>query len=87
MNKVDIAKTFTESFRQATGDITASTFSSCIRFIAIMLTIIAVIWCINYFMDSAEKAQEGFLIVLGSRLVRLVIGLCLFILILIVKGN
>ncbi|MGQ3887843.1 hypothetical protein ACQUW5_02280 [Legionella sp. CNM-1927-20] len=87
MSKIDIAKSFAESFKQATGDIAASSFSSCIRFIAIMFTIIAIIWCINHFMDSAEKAQEGFLVVLGSRLVRLVIGLCLFILILIVKGN
>lgn len=87
MSKVDIAKSFAASFKQATGEIAASTFSSCIRFVAIMLVIIAVMWCINHFMGNEEKAQEGFLIHLGSRITRIIFGLCLFILILIVKGN
>lgn len=87
MSKVDIAKSFAASFKQATGETAASTFSSCIRFIAIMLVIIAMMWCINHFLGSEEKAQEGFLLHLGSRLTRIIFGLCLFILILIVKGN
>lgn len=87
MSKVDIAKTFALSFKQATGDTAASVYSACIRFIAIMLVIIAVIWCINYFMGNTEKEQEGFLVVLGSRLIRIVLGFCFFILILIVKGS
>lgn len=87
MSKVDIAKTFAVSFKQAAGNIAASAFSSCIRFVAIMLVIIALMWCINHFMDYREKDQEGFLILLGSRLIRIVLGFCLFILILIVKGS
>ncbi|HGI8198511.1 TPA: hypothetical protein ACJT8D_002421 [Legionella pneumophila] len=87
MSKVDIAKTFASSFKQAAGDATASAFSGSIRFVAIMLVIIGLIWCINQFMGNTEKEQEGFLILLGSRLIRIVLGFCLFILILIVKGN
>lgn len=87
MSKVDIAKTFAASFKQAAGNTAASAYSGCIRFIAIMLVIIAVMWCINHFMGQTEKEQEGFLILLGSRLIRIVLGFCLFILILIVKGN
>ncbi|HAT1956934.1 TPA: hypothetical protein JA976_06715 [Legionella pneumophila] len=87
MSKVDIAKTFAASFKQAAGDTAASSYSGCIRFVAIMLVIIAVMWCINHFMGHTEKEQEGFLILLGSRLIRIVLGFCLFILILIVKGS
>jgi len=38
-------------------------------------------------MGHTEKEQEGFLVLLGSRLIRIVLGFCLFILILIVKGS
>jgi len=87
MSKVDIAKNFAASFKQAAGDTSAGAYSSCIRFIAIMMVIIAMIWCINNFMGNAEREQDGFLIILGSRLIRIALGLCLFILTLIVKGN
>ncbi len=87
MSKVDIAKTFAASFKQAAGNTAASAYSGCIRFIAIMLVIIGIIWCINQFMGNTEKDQEGFLILLGSRLIRIVLGFCLFILILIVKRS
>jgi hypothetical protein len=87
MSKVDIAKNFAASFKHASGDTAAGAYSSCIRFIAIMIVIIAMIWCINNFMGNAEREQDGFLIILGSRLIRIALGLCLFILTLIVKGN
>ena len=87
MGKVDIAKTFAASFKQGAGDTAASTYSGFIRFTAIMLVIIALMWCVNQFMGQVEKEQEGFLILLGSRLIRIVLGFCLFILILIVKGS
>lgn len=87
MSKVDIAKTFAASFKQAAGNTAPAVYSNCIRFIAIMTVIIAMIWCINHFMDNAEREQDGFLIRLGSRSIRIVMGLCLFILGLIVKGN
>ena len=87
MSKIDIAKTFAASFSQATGSVSASGYSGLIRFVAILLVIIAVMWSINHFMGAEEREQEGFLNRLGSRLIRIIIGLCLFILILIVKGN
>ena len=87
MSNIDIAKTFATSFKQASGNISASTYSGLIRFVAILLVIIAVMWSINHFMGADEREQEGYLIRLGSRLIRLVIGLSLFILFLIVKGD
>ena len=87
MGKSEIAKNFAASFNQAAGGISVKTYSSSIRFVAIMLVIIAVMWSINHFMGSEEREQEGFLIRMGSRLIRIVIGFCVFILCLIVKGN
>jgi hypothetical protein len=87
MGKSEIAKHFAAHFSQAAGGISVKTYSSSIRFVAIMLVIIAVMWSINHFMGSEEREQEGFLIRMGSRLIRIVIGFCLFILCLIVKGN
>lgn len=87
MGKVDIAKTFAASFKQGASNTGAYIFSETIRFIAIMMVILAVIWCTNHFMGSEEREQDSFLIHLGSRLIRLVLGFCLFILILIVKGH
>ena len=87
MGKTEIAKMFATSFSQAAGGVSVKTYSSSIRFVAIILVIIAVMWSINHFMGSEEREQEGFLIRIGSRLIRIVIGFCLFILCLIVKGN
>lgn len=87
MSNIDIAKTFATSFKHASGNISASTYSGFIRFVAILLVIIAVMWSINHFMGADEREQEGYLLRLGSRLIRLIIGLSVFILFLIVKGN
>jgi len=87
MGKTEIAKKFATSFSQAAGGVSVKTYSSSIRFVAIILVIIAVMWSINHFMGSDEREQEGFLIRMGSRLIRIVIGFCLFILCLIVKGS
>ena len=87
MIKSDIATHFATSFQQAAGGISVKTYSSSIRFIAIMLMIIAVMWSINHFLGSEEREQEGFLLRMGSRLIRIVVGFCVFILCLIVKGN
>ena len=87
MGKTDIAKQFAASFSQAASGISVKTYSSSIRFIAIMLVIIAVMWSINHFLSPGEREQEGFVISMGSRLIRIVIGVCLFILFLIVNGS
>ncbi|KTD25137.1 hypothetical protein [Legionella maceachernii] len=85
MSKDEIARLFATSFKQASNNISAQVFSGSIRFIAIALVILAVMWSVNHMMDAEEKQQQRYLVRLGSRLVRLVIGLMLFILILFVK--
>lgn len=82
MSKDEIARMFATSFKQASNNISAQVFSSSIRFIAIALVILAVMWSVNHLMGAEEKEQQGYLLRLGSRLVRLVIGLMIFILIL-----
>ncbi|MCC5791783.1 MAG: hypothetical protein JJT82_04135 [Legionellaceae bacterium] len=84
MSKDEIARLFAASFQQSSQGVSVNVFSSSIRFIAISLVIIAVMWSINHFMGAEEKEQDGFLLRLGSRLVRLVIGLMVFILLLYV---
>ncbi|HAT4451865.1 TPA: hypothetical protein JBG56_01340 [Legionella pneumophila] len=85
MSKDEIAKMFATSFKQASNNISAQVFSGSIRFIAIALVILAVMWSVNHMMDAEEKQQHGYLLRLGSRLIRLVIGLMIFILVLFIK--
>lgn len=85
MNKDEIARMFATTFKQASNNISAHVFSSCIRFIAISLVILAVMWSVNHMMGTEEKQQQGYLLRLGSQLIRLVIGLMIFILVLFVK--
>ncbi|HAT1597551.1 TPA: hypothetical protein I8Y58_002810 [Legionella pneumophila] len=85
MSKDEIARMFALTFKQASNNISAHVFSSSIRFIAISLVILAVMWCINHMMGAGEKQQQGYLLNFGSRMVRLVIGLMIFILVLFVK--
>lgn len=85
MSKDEIASLFSTTFKQASNNISAHVFCSSIRFLAIAMVILAVMWSVNHFMDAEEKDYNGYLIRLGSRLIRLVIGLTLFILILFVK--
>lgn len=82
----DIHQLFKQSFFEANSNISAHVYSSSIRFIAIILVILAVMWSVNHFLTTEEKEAEGFLTRLGSRLTRLIIGMCLFMLILIAKG-
>ncbi len=84
MSKDEIAKLFAATFQQGSQGVSVNVFSSSIRFIAISLVIIAVMWSINHSMGAEEKEQHGFLLRLGSRLIRLVIGLMVFILLLTV---
>ncbi|HHT9843865.1 TPA: hypothetical protein ACT9I4_001982 [Legionella pneumophila] len=86
MSKDEIAKLFAASFEQSSQGISVSVFSNCIRFIAISMVILAVMWSVNHFMGLDEKEQDGFLNRLGSRLIRLVIGLMVFILLLCLGG-
>lgn len=81
MNKSEMAQHFNRSFFEASG-IKASVYSDSIRVIAIVFTLLAVMWCINHFMSMEERQHDTYLISLGSRIVKLVIGLMLFILLL-----
>lgn len=82
MTKNEIAHHFSISFREASGNINASVFSGCIRVMAIVLVILAVMWSINHFLGQEERCHDTYLINLGSRITKLVIGLMLFILLL-----
>lgn len=78
----DFAKAF-----HAAGGVHALSYSGFIRFIAIMCVILGVLWSLVHFMGEEAKSSEVFLVSLGSRAVRLVIGLTLFISLLITKGS
>ena len=82
MTKTDITHYFKTSFYEASGHVNASVFSSTIRWLAVVLVILAVMWSINHFMRQEERHHDTYLISLGSRIVKLVIGLMLFILLL-----
>ncbi len=82
MTTSEIAYHFGLSFAEASGHIKASVFSDTIRLIAIVFTILAVMWSIHHFMRQEERHHDTYLMSLGSRIVKLVIGLMLFILLL-----
>ena len=73
-----IATDFANAFREA-GVQTAHQYSDFIRFIAIMFVILAMLWASHHFLSSEAKESDGFMARLGSRVVRLAIGLMLFI--------
>lgn len=76
---MSIATDFTQAFHEA-GGYTALQYCDLIRFIAVMLVILAVMWSIHHFLSSEAKESDGFMVRLGSRTVRLAIALMLFIL-------
>lgn len=83
----DINQQFSDSFKHGASEIAASQFSNSIRFMAILFVLLGVMWCVHSFMDIERRQADDFLVVLGSRVIRLVLACCLFILILMVKGN
>jgi hypothetical protein len=73
-----ITTEFATAFHEASGQ-TTSQYCGFIRFIAVMLIILAVMWCLNHFLSSEARESEGFMTRLGSRAIRLSIALMLFI--------
>ena len=73
-----ISTEFANAFREAGGQ-AASQYCDLIRFIALMFVILGVMWSMNHFLSSEAKESDGFMARLGSRVVRLAIGLMLFI--------
>ena len=73
-----ISKEFATAFREAGGQ-SALAYCDLIRFIAVMFVILAVMWSVHHFLSAEAKESDGFMARLGSRGIRLAIGLMLFI--------
>ena len=73
-----ITTAFANAFHEAGGQ-TVHQYCDFIRFIAVMLVILAVMWSIHHFLSAEAKESDGFMVRLGSRTIRLAIGLMLFI--------
>lgn len=65
----------------------ALSINGFVRFAAIMLVILAILWCVVHFMGEGPKASELFLVTLASRMARLVVGLTIFISLLMTGGS
>ena len=75
---VNISREFAKAFQDAGGQ-TLISYCDLTRFIAVMCLILAVMWSVHHFLSMEAKESDGFMSRLGSRLVRLAIGLTLFI--------
>lgn len=73
-----ISTEFANAFREAGGQ-AVTQYCDLIRFIAVMFVILGVMWSLHHFLNSEAKESDGFMVRLGSRAVRLSIGLMLFI--------
>ena len=73
-----ISTEFANAFREA-GGLAAMQYCDLIRFIALMFVILGVMWSLHHFLSSEAKEYDRFMVRLGSRAVRLSIGLMLFI--------
>jgi flagellar biogenesis protein FliO len=83
---LSIAHEFSKAFQEAGGQAAVS-YCDLIRFIAVMFIILAVMWSLHHFLSSEAKESEGFMERFGSRVVRLSIGLTLFIIFLTTRGT
>lgn len=80
-----IATNFSHAFYDAGGQ-TAIVYCNLIRFIAVMSVILGFMWALHHFLGDEAKESEGFMYRLGTRTVRLCIGLALFIIFLTTGG-
>jgi len=80
-----IASQFALYFHEASGQ-PALIYCDFIRFVAVTSVVLSVMWALHHFLSSEAKESDGFMYRLGSRLVRLSIGLTLFILFLTTSG-
>ncbi len=87
MTRDEIKYNFLRSFHEASGQMDAALSSYIIRWLAIVLMLLAVMWSINYFMNIETKSNDTYLMDFGARIVKLVIALTLFILLLTTQGK
>ena len=80
-----IATTFSHAFYDAGGQ-KAIVYCNFIRFIAVMSVVLGIMWALHNFLGDEAKESEGFMYRLGTRMVRLSIGLTLFIIFLTTTG-
>lgn len=73
-----MASDFSKAFQEA-GGFGALSYSNLVRFIAVMSIIMAVLWSMNHFMSEEAKRSESFMVQMGTRVVRLAVGLILSI--------
>jgi len=76
---LNFSHAFTQAFHAANG-LSVVVYCGLIRFIAVMCVILAVMGSLQQFLSMEAKESEGFMLRLGTRLVRLAIGMTLFIL-------
>ena len=69
---------FVSAFADACGH-PALMVQNLIRFVAVALVIIGVIAALNHFMGEEAKASEHYMVLTISRIVKVLIGLTLFI--------
>ena len=70
---------FTRAFQEAGGQ-SVHLYSDLIRFMAVMFVILGVMWCLCHFLDAVSKSSDEFMAQTGVRVVKLAVGLTLFIL-------
>lgn len=76
---MDVGGQFVAAFNEAGGQ-SALSYSNFIRFIALMCVLLSTLWSIYHFMTPDARESENFLVDASFRLVRIAIGITLFIL-------
>lgn len=79
------ALVFSHAFFEAGGQ-KAIIYCNLIRFVSVMSVVLGVMWALHHFLGDETKESDGFMYRLGTRTVRLCIGLTLFIIFLTTKG-
>lgn len=76
---MNIEQQFNQAFHEA-GGIKVGVYAHSLRFFCVMFLIIGVIWALGNFLSDESKNSEQFMVVMVSRLVRMLIGFVFFLL-------
>lgn len=82
-----IEQAFVSSFTQANNNISPYVLANSLRVLAVVLTILAVMWTIVHFMAMEERMHADFMTRLGGRLIKLITALSVFIIIIASGGK